>query len=869
MLKPFAEVLAQDRNLIGEKAYQQALLWQQGINVPTGLVITTTLFSNFCKINAIDIDKLATNRNIDQQILQGELSAELAQQISQNLDQLYTEEPIYGFAVRSSAIGEDGVTDSFAGIHLTRLGIKRKDILYAIKECWASAFTPQAIGYRQEKGLPLSNIRIAVLIQPVIMPRVAGVAFTLNPVTGKSEFVINAAYGLGESVVSGQIEPDLYRLSKGNAILLLEEKIGSKATQIVQDRDALAVLPVENHQRLRPALSETEVIELAKQLQKLEDHFGQPQDVEWANDGNRLFILQTRPITTIPQKQALDMQWSRTNFREIVPELPSVYCSGLMAMSEPDFADYYREGGINVEHLRPIIKIIYGRPYFNLTIFNHLMETAGLPPETTFRMLGHGAEVSGKANYHIKLGKVLKNWRMVLNSYRQQQNYICTIEEVIKKTEIELGAIKKIDVSTLAYRLIPSHFEERRPYFLNFLYTSLSIGSAIMGKILGILNLIGDAIEEPINFINSQIAIGEKNISAQQALDLLKLGELARNDAASHDYFTKNSSYQQIHTALANTEFLRQFDLFIKKYGHRAIYETDPAQPRFYEDPNYLLTAIHNIVIAEKFISADLLCAQQEANAKIEYEQLSQNLRKKSIFGSIKLKMIKSQLKTLKKLFALRERVRYEGVRVISEQRKFWRQLALRLIKDGYLNQEHEIFYLSPMELLNLLGEERLTQLTVTVSQNSARHAFYAKLQPPNLVKDSEIDAIPSRSILQDTVGSKQFSGLAVSPGIVEGEVVVINHPGEFNLMKPGLILVAPATDPAWTPLFAVAIGVIVEIGGMLSHGSIVAREYGLPTVVNIPGITRRLHNGDRVIIDGAKGTVALLQSHNESASKP
>ncbi|MEW6738264.1 MAG: PEP-utilizing enzyme, partial [Acidobacteriota bacterium] len=376
--------------------------------------------------------------------------------------------------------------------------------------------------------------------------------------------------------------------------------------------------------------------------------------------------------------------------------------------------------------------------------------------------------------------------------------------------------------------------------------------------------LIRDVVAVPETFINIQMATGEKNISAQQGMDLLEMGYQARNDECCRNYFTPTrEDFGDYQTVLAGTPLLASFQSFLKRYGHRGIYETDMAQPRYREQPDYLLFAIRNMVNTEQFITAEQMRAQQEAEATNEWQQLAERLRARSLLAPFKLAFIRWQLRGLKKLFVLRERVRYEGVRVIAAVRTFHLQLAARLQREGHIASQQDYFMLEPQELIQAFTTDKLNTLQSIIEQSKARYDFYQKLDMPNLLHESEISTITTRT--QTTTAGVKFKGLAVSSGAIAGEVVVINSPAEFAKMKPGCILVAPATDPAWTPLFTLAAGVIVEIGGMLSHGSIVAREYGLPTVVNIPGITKRLHDGDRVLINGSNGTVEVLSAKQAS----
>lgn len=866
MIKLFSEIGDGDHRQVGGKALHQARLWQQRFNVPPGVVITAQAFTQFIAAQGLadDLRRLdaepALATRLQSAIEQATLPAELFTQLQSKLSEAFPAPPRYGFAVRSSALGEDSEGHSFAGIHSTLLGMARAELSRAILACWASAFSARAIDYRRERALTLGTISVAVLIQPLLNPHTAGVAFTLDPVSGnRDEMIINATYGLGEMLVSGAVEPDTYRVKKGSPPLILDRIPGTKAEQLVWRDGRIEKAIVAPAVRVRFALSDAQIVEIGGKLELLEAAFGAPQDVEWAYQDDELFILQSRPITAAPSKPKIDIEWSRVNFREIVPELPSPYCTGLLKMSEPDFAVYYHSFGFQGEDLRPILKVIYGRPYFNISMFKLVADTTGLPIEVTMRMWGHDQAFKSRADYSIDYRRLLSNLPIVLRASFNQLRTVPIARKFIKDVDAELEAIESLDADSLDYKNYFAFMEARHPYYCAFLYNAMNIGSAILGKLILIIQAIGDALPVPENFINVQMAAGEKNISAQQGLDLLALGEEARKDERARNYFAPDRErFDDFPTALAGTKLLSLFEDFIARYGHRGMYETDPAQPRYHEQPEYLLYAIRNMVNGRKFTAPAEVVAQHEEQAAREWRTLEQQLRAQSRLAFLRLALIRRQLRELKRLLALRERVRSEGVRVIAAMRIFHLRLAERLVREGYLEARDDYFMLDPQDLVNALSSDP-TALKKIVAQRKARHAFYAKLEMPNLLRESEIADLVSRTTPAAVDNSSVFQGLAVSPGVIEGEVVVLRSPAEFPKMQPGRILVAPATDPAWTPLFTNAIGVIVEMGGMLSHGSIVAREYGLPTVVNIPGITKRLRDGDRVRVDGSAGIVEII----------
>ncbi|HSU88823.1 MAG TPA: PEP-utilizing enzyme, partial [Terriglobia bacterium] len=344
--------------------------------------------------------------------------------------------------------------------------------------------------------------------------------------------------------------------------------------------------------------------------------------------------------------------------------------------------------------------------------------------------------------------------------------------------------------------------------------------------------------------LQTHLAAGEKSVSSRQAFDLLRLVQVARQNGGN----TTSETFQ------------RHFKIFLETYGHRGRYESDVSLPRYVEDPSALLFAIHSHLDAGGGPDPDKIIQRQEADAQEARMEFESKLTawQRATLGP----RVRSLLRLIKKYYVWRELVRSELMRKTYPMRLIHLEMARRFIERGWIESQEDYFYLTLMEIDTVVdNNEPGESLAAIIKRRKAEWSRLAKIEMPLLMKESQLAGIVRRSASQtmQTESVSELRGLPVSPGFAEGEVIVMHDASEFARMKRGAILVAPATDPSWTPLFTLASGVIVEVGGLLSHASTVAREYGLPAVANIKHATRILKNGDRIRLDATTGVIQIL----------
>jgi phosphohistidine swiveling domain-containing protein len=828
------ELTPADAPRAGGKAWNCARLKQHGLPVPDGLVV-------FADTSDPDLVALATDSWFDRL------------------------PPDERFAVRSSGLDEDSAGESFAGIHDTHLNVARHDVLTAIKACRASADSERARAYRRARGMSDAAGGVGVLVQRMVPATVSGVAFTIDPVTmNGDEMVINAAPGLGVAVVDGRVDPD-------------EIRVGKTDGQIVTSRAGGADL---THGRtLQPA----QVRELALLLTTIERLYGSPQDVEWCFDGTRFWIVQSRPITTAkgvrpllasrlqkgsdPFRAEVDVEWTRANLAEVLPDLTSP--QALAAIEEMlNIAERNYMGGFLApdSELGPMVRAFCGRLYFNLSQFRRLCFLTRTPLAAALRSLGHAGHISPEDEATpntplLTMAAHLPDFARILSRHLRAKSLLRAHETMI---EGYLTTLAQVDPKTLPDERIWSEiagWQQRSPETIEIV---LLFGGVLFHEqqLRAICDRVGFS---PERLLYSHLATGERSVSAQQAFDLVALADTARTDPKAAEWLSRSgTNLTDMRAALAGTPFLREFERFLDRYGHRGSYESDWALPRYSEDPSPLLQAIRMHVDAgtEPARAGGVDIDADAATIKAEFERKMTGIKQWTL-----LPRARQLLATIKHYYVWREQCRSDMIRVAAVLRRWHLVLADRFVERGWIDKRDDYFFLLLGEIGEAIRETAggstsspRANLRAIVERRRSELERNRRIEMPLLMHESELPQVIARARqMRDAAPADddtEMRGTPVSRGSVEADVVVIADPGDFGSMKRGAILVTRATDPSWTPLFTLASGVIVEVGGILSHASTIAREYGLPALANVKQATTRLKTGDRVLLNATEGWV-------------
>lgn len=734
-----------DLPLTGGKAFRLARLRQHGVDVPPGLVLTTKFFES--QIHATRLTPLwagSPDIAVTAEALEWLADAlktrplikELAQPLRDHVEAVFGPE-VASFAVRSSVVDEDQRDHTFAGIHLSELAVPRGALDIAITRCWASALSKPAIEYRQGHGMSIQKIRIAVLIQPMLTPDVSGVAFTVNPLTGaREEIIVEATWGLGNLVVSGDVQPYFYRLlTRPPAFSVIEQHYGSDPR------------PTDQAQKLnQPPLSEAQLMLLARQLEQVQAIMGEAQDVEWAHQEERFIILQTRPIAVRPEKQpARNLEWTQGSITQAGPELPAPFFGSLLEHAQPAITSFFAELGLQVEQVAPLEKLILGRPYFNVSFLKSILAQMGVSSRSLLRFVGDADAALSTPLFSL-------DWKTVVKAHAVFQTLGRRVRRVTQDAEAVQSLVSETVDSLTATEPDPQKLSAPiRQQILTYskLHTiqlQLDIGIVAVTGLGG--RLIAPVAEAPIT---EMIALAVAKLPQAEKLPLARRWLL---------------------------------------------------KPLVRKLQEYLL------------LRDDLKRTQRELMAAI---------------------------------------------------RRWGFTVGEMWATEGWLSEPGDIFWLTVNELeqISTVGPEASFTLGSTVKARQETYKTYEQTTVPLTLKDSDVASIQlGSSITLASEGAMDvIVGSPISPGQARGRIVVVRHPDRFLNLDEDVILVMASTDPARLALLRDAAGLIVETGGLLSHGSVIAREYGLPAVANIPNATRRFHTGDKVLVDGSTGVVQVLES--------
>ncbi len=819
---PFTSVAATDATVTGGKGAMLARLFQAGLPVPAGCILTSQTITTYLDATGEPIPAEAT-------LLQGDIPDELRTALQAALRPLG--HAASGWAVRSSAMAEDGATASFAGIYESLLNVAEEQLWDAIRTCWSSWWSDRALAYRQHLGLPVQPPQMAVVIQHMVPAACAGVAFTVDPISGDAtQMVVNAATGLGIGVVSGVVEPEQYRLSKAAPVQVVDTRLHPAATT--------------------PLLTHEIAAGLGEQLLRIETLCGVPQDIEWAWDGAQCWIVQSRPITTLGQQTTEDISdvWTNANLKDVLPGLVSpLSWSTIGIQLDTAIRDQYGRVGYTWPAERHAIRRFWGRLYFNMSLLQQAgYDVFGSSPAETIEYLG-GADVQGftppQAPSVMQRLRWLRNvWSFIRFLKRLRKEVPSHFADLQHLWQHERQRIPHLDRNAIVEAILNGPALNQP-----FLLLHLDLTAGLNGYLAILRQFIGRRLPEADDGLFAELVTGLGDVySADHSYRLWELSRLAR-EMPEVMVFLARRDWCHWQEALASTGLAEPWESFLDAYGHRGLYEVDVANPRWREQPDYLL----DILVAYAALPQNTPPFNPQEQAQRRQQAEADTLRRIPFWLRA---WFRSTLHHTQIFSRYREQSKSHLVRLIDLARQICLRAGDELVQMELLDERDAIFFLQRDELIAALrGELDAGRIQQHVAKRRLEHQRHATLQPP--------DVIVGERPVYDTTPVDQglvLSGLPSSPGRVTGTARTLRIPQENERLQAGDILVAPSTDPGWTPLFLLASGLVMETGGYLSHGAIVAREYGIPAVLNVPQAMQRIPDGATITLDGAAGTVQL-----------
>jgi pyruvate,water dikinase len=836
-----------------------------GIRVPAGFCVTTRAYKKFTE-NNIQLkellNRLAGLKYVDSYGI-SEISGQIRKVIENSKMEKEIEKEIIealstfgekqAFAVRSSATAEDLPGASFAGQQDTYLNIRGKEeILKSVIRCWASLFTDRAVIYRIKNGFDHRKVLLSVVIQKMVMAEASGILFTADPMTSdRKTMSIDAGLGLGEALVSGLVNPYTYKVRDG---VIVSKRTGTQSFEIRPVEEG-GTKETEIKDKRQQVLSDVQVIRLASIGKKIEDHFGYPQDIEWCLADGEFHIVQSRPITTLfpcPESpDSVKRVYMSVGHMQVMtdPILPlGMSLFGLASLFPLD-----RAGGRLYVDITFDLTTPQGRRMIKQKVdtMDPLMASSVrkvMADKDYLRSLP-----KGKGN--LLKGVSLLPWiREAFRIYRKNDPSI--LDEMVRNNEDALNKLEKI-LEGLSDDEVFDFIQKDKTQLQAKLFDATAFGAVIACQyVSGWLNRNINKWLGEKGITNSLSKSVEHNVTSEMGLALCDVADIVRMYPEVCEYLAQaddESFFDELAKLRGGAETLTALKAFLEKYGMRCPAEIDITKPRFCEKPTQLIPAILSDVKLlkpgehiEKFKQG-----KREAGEK-EDEIISRLLKLPG--GAKKAKKTKKMISIYRNFVGAREYPKYFWVRRYAIYKRALLKEAGKLVSAGVIPKKSDAFYLYFDEFRKAVATNSVGR--PLIEKRKKEYARYEKLTPPRIIlSDGEV---PSGEYDGSKIPGNALAGVPVSQGIVEGTARVVSKLSDAQVEK-GDILVTAFTDPSWTPVFVSIAGLITEVGGEMSHGAVITREYGLPAVAGVENATKLIKNGQRLRLNGTDGYVEIL----------
>jgi pyruvate,water dikinase len=843
----------------GKGAHLGGLSRIDGVRVPAGFCVTTAAFQRIMAeapsiddqleqlspLNPDDREAIRTRsaeirRTIEGIAIPGDLAAAITRALAKLGEQA-------AYAVRSSATAEDLPTASFAGQQDTYLNVVGPAaILRHVSRCWASLFTERAVTYRLRNGIDHRTVHMAILVQQMVFPDAAGILFTADPVTGNRKVAtVEASFGLGEALVSGLVNPDVFKVRGG---VVVAEAIAAKQRAIqAMPAGGTQEAAIDPQRQEQPALSGAQVVRLVQLGRRIEAHFGRPQDIEWCLVDDDFQIVQSRPITTL-------FPIPKTGDRE-----PHVYVS-------------VGHGQMMTDPMKPL-----GLSVWQLTAIAPMHEAGGRLFVDVTRRLTSPASRAGLLELMGRSDPLIKD---ALETVLDRDDFMPTlpdappggppgggapapietdpaiVTELIERSQASIAALRR-DIATVTgpalFEFLLEAFQEHKRVLsdpLNF--------PAIMAGMEATWWL-NDKLQEWLGEKNAADTLtlsAPNNVTSEMGLALLDVADVIRPHPEVVEFLQRvedDGFLDELPTLAGGPEARHAIGAYLDRYGMRCVGEIDITRPRWRERPTTLVPLIlYNVRNFEPGAAKQRFeHGRQEAQKKAQ--EVLEHLRALPD-GEHKANETKRMIDRVRTFIGYREYPKYGIVSRYFVYKQALLEEAERLVQANVLPEKEDVFYLTFQEFYDVVRSNQVDDKLIQQRKDAFRS--YHSLTPPRvLTSDGEVITGAYR---RDDVPTGALTGLPVSAGTIEGRARVILDMAQADL-EPGDILVTAHTDPSWTPLFVAITGLVTEVGGLMTHGAVIAREYGLPAVVGVVDATRLIPDGQRIRVHGSDGYVEIL----------
>ena len=771
------------------------------------------------------------------------------------------------YAVRSSATAEDLPTASFAGQQDTYLNIIGKEaILKHISKCWASLFTERAVTYRIQNGFDHRKVHLgcigeqqpevatslSVVVQKMVFPQAAGILFTADPVTSNRKVLsIDASFGLGEALVSGLVNADIYKVCNGKVI---DKKISTKKLAIYAVKDGgTQEQEIEPERQNRQALTDEQILQLERMGRKIEEHFGYPQDIEWCLADDTFYIVQSRPITTLyPIPEAKDEEnhvYVSVGHQQMMTD--PMKPLGMSIFQLTSFGSRFKAGGRLFVDVTPMLASPDSREVLlnNMGQHDPLMKDALMTiiERDFIKLLPNDKKEQGD-----------KSSKDMSSSGFQApiENDPTIVSNLIKNSQTSIEALKQNIQRKSGSDLLDFILEDIKE-LKKILFDPQS--SAVFMAAINASLWINEKMEEWLGEKNAADTLSQSvpnNITSEMGLELMDVADVIRPYPEIIDYlqYVKDDNFlEKLVKFDGGKEIQDAIYAYLNKYGMRCAGEIDITRTRWSEEPIILIPMILNNIknFEPNAGKRKFEQGRQEALAK-ELELLERLIELPD--GKRKAKETKERINLIRNFIGYREYPKYGIVNRYFLYKQALMKEAEQLVQKRVIHEKEDIYYLTLEELHEVVRTNKLDY--AIIRKRKDEHKLYEKLTPPRVItSDGEIIAGEYK---RENLPAGAIVGLPVSSGVIEGRARIILNMEDADL-EDGDILVTTFTDPSWTPLFVSIKGLVTEVGGLMTHGAVIAREYGLPAVIGVENATKLIKDGQRIRVHGTEGYVEIL----------
>jgi pyruvate,water dikinase len=868
-----SELGAVDTRTVGAKAANLHRLMSAGFPVPDGLVVPVNEYDLFMRSSGLheEVAGLLSgsrgngagplpdlSRKVKGVIESGRLDDGLSEAV---LVELSRAGPDALWAVRSSAVSEDLDEASFAGQLDSYLNVAAADVPLMVKRCWASYWNERAMAYRDDAGIDHLEHGIAVVVQRMVDARSSGILFTVDPVRGRGDrMLVESSWGLGEAIASGLVTPDRFECDRRSGEVV-SRTINEKTKQVLLRPGGSVVSDVREEDRRVPSVSDSELRLLMDIGVRVEEHFGRAQDIEWAIEGDRVSILQSRPITTTHNEEGT--LWTRAYGDEYWADVTSPLFFSLLGSYLTDIVNHEGARVMGYRDLTEgdLIRVHKGHVYFSSAVLEEVF-TYNPRFSRTKELLNYFPEADQDRIANARTRAVARLWAEVRIALLDPDGMILRTDKVYREWARgflrQMERFDALDLRGLSDEQLVGEFRAmEKAYLKHYRLIRYGMVTHSIGTNLILKRWLADWLGDRSGALYAKLISGlEDNKTIKTNIALAKLAGSARGDGRVLGALKTLSSREFLARLATDPDlgsFASEFSAFIDEYGHRS-HTREIFFPRWKDDPALVVDVVKSLSDSGSLDLEELERRKRAERLATEKDVLAKVSRMK--WGFARRMALGTVMRYAQTYLTFRENQRFYLDHQILRQRRLFLEFGRRFAASGVLKDQTDVFFLSKEEVFGIAGGADADEVGGHVAQRRKEFETYRDVLPPKFLRgDHEFD---------DTIavqeGAVRITGTSASPGIVTGTVRVVSSIEQVSELREGEILVTSNTDPGWTAVFSKLGGLVTETGGILSHGAVVSREYGIPAVTAVMGATRIFRTGQRVTLDGNEGTILVQE---------